>query len=59
MRMVTVGRTIGRETVIPKGIAPGDTVVTDGQLRLGPGFLVEIVSASPAAAGTKAAGASQ
>jgi len=45
--------------VISKGIAPGETVVTDGQLRLGPGFPIEIVSAGPATAGTKAAGASQ
>jgi len=59
MRPVTVGRAVGREIVISKGIAPGDTVVTDGQLRLGPGFPVEIVSAGPATAGTKAAGASQ
>ena len=45
---MTVGRTIGRETVITKGIAPGETVVTDGQLRLIPGFKVEIVSGAPA-----------
>jgi membrane fusion protein, multidrug efflux system len=43
-RTLTVGRTIGRETVIAKGIAPGESVVTDGQLRLIPGFKVEIVS---------------
>jgi multidrug efflux system membrane fusion protein len=59
MRPVTVGRAVGREIVISKGIAPGETVVTDGQLRLGPGFPIEIVSAGPATAGTKAAGASQ
>lgn len=45
MRVVTAGRTIDRETTITKGIAPGETVVTDGQLRLAPGFKVEIVSA--------------
>jgi len=51
-RVLTVGRTIGRETVIAKGIAPGETVVTDGQLRLVPGFKVEIVnSASGKASG--------
>jgi multidrug efflux system membrane fusion protein len=59
MRPVTVGRAVGREIVISKGIAPGDIVVTDGQLRLGPGFPVEIVSAGPGAANGKAAGASQ
>jgi multidrug efflux system membrane fusion protein len=56
MRIVTVGRTIERETIVTKGIAPGETVVTDGQLRLGPGFTVEIVSATPAASGAKAGG---
>jgi len=45
MRIVTSGRTMDRETTITKGIAPGETVVTDGQLRLAPGFKVEIVSA--------------
>jgi multidrug efflux system membrane fusion protein len=56
MRIVTIGRTIERETIVTKGIAPGETVVTDGQLRLGPGFLVEVVTATPAAAGGKAGG---
>jgi multidrug efflux system membrane fusion protein len=36
-RSVTVTRTIGRRAVIAKGIVPGETVVTDGQLRLFPG----------------------
>jgi len=43
-RVLTVGRTIGRETVIAKGIAPGEIVVTDGQLRLIPGFKIAIVN---------------
>ena len=55
-RPVEQSRTIEHETIVTKGIAPGETVVTDGQLRLGPGFLVEIVSATPAAAGGKAGG---
>jgi multidrug efflux system membrane fusion protein len=50
-RILSVGRTIGRETVITKGIAPGETVVTDGQLRLIPGFKVEIVTNGPGKAG--------
>jgi multidrug efflux system membrane fusion protein len=54
-RMVSIGRIIDRETVITKGIAPGETVVTDGQLRLIPGFKVEIVTGSGGATG----GASQ
>ena len=46
-RILTVGRSIGHETVITKGIAPGETVVTDGQLRLVPGFRVDIVTSGP------------
>jgi membrane fusion protein, multidrug efflux system len=44
-RPVKVARTIGGDAVISSGIAPGETVVTDGQLRLIPGMKVEIVSA--------------
>jgi hypothetical protein len=32
--------------VISIGIAPGDTVVTDGQLRLIPGIKVQVKAAS-------------
>jgi multidrug efflux system membrane fusion protein len=35
---------MGGETVIAKGIQPGDKVVTDGQLRLFPGAPVKIVA---------------
>jgi len=41
-RPVTVGRTIGEEAVINTGLKAGETVVTDGQLRLVPGARVEI-----------------
>jgi len=44
-RNVTVTRTIGRKAVIAKGIAPGETVVTDGQLRLYPGAKIQPVPA--------------
>jgi len=57
-RIVTVGRTFGRETEVTKGIVPGETVVTDGQLRLIPGFKVEVVNGTPAT-GAAAGGASQ
>jgi len=40
MRPVTVGTTIGSETVISSGVKPGDRVVTDGQVRLTPGAKV-------------------
>ena len=42
-RPVTVGRTFGKKTLVEKGVAPGDTVVTDGQLRLFPGAQVQAV----------------
>jgi multidrug efflux system membrane fusion protein len=44
-RPVTVDRTIGRKAVIAKGVAPGETVVTDGQLRLYPGAKIQPVAA--------------
>jgi membrane fusion protein, multidrug efflux system len=44
-RPVTVARTIGRKAIIAKGIAPGETVVTDGQLRLYPGAKIQPVAA--------------
>jgi membrane fusion protein, multidrug efflux system len=37
MRPVTVARARGAETVIARGLQPGETVVTDGHLRLVPG----------------------
>ena len=42
MRPVTVGMAVGSETVIEKGIASGEKIVTDGQIRLVPGSKVEI-----------------
>jgi multidrug efflux system membrane fusion protein len=41
-RPVAAGETIGGETVIEKGVRAGESVVTDGQLRLVPGARVEI-----------------
>jgi multidrug efflux system membrane fusion protein len=41
-RPVVTGSTIGGETVIEQGLQPGETVVTDGQLRLAPGAKVEL-----------------
>jgi len=42
LRVVTPGRLYGDLTVIDKGIAAGEKIVTDGQLRLVPGAKVEI-----------------
>lgn len=41
LRAVTPGFVSGGDTVIDKGVAAGETVVTDGQLRLVPGAKVE------------------
>jgi multidrug efflux system membrane fusion protein len=43
-RPVKVARTVGPDAVIASGIQPGETVVTDGQMRLIPGMKVEVVS---------------
>lgn len=40
MRPVTIGAEIKDETVIAKGLKPGERIVTDGQLRLTPGAKV-------------------
>jgi len=42
-RPVKVARTVAGDAVISSGIQPGETVVTDGQLRLIPGMKVDIV----------------
>jgi len=42
LRPVVSGLTVGGETVIAKGLQPGETVVTDGQLMLYPGARVEV-----------------
>lgn len=54
MQPVTVDRTAGDLTVVAKGLAAGQTVVTDGQLRLTTGTKVQI----RAAAGSDQAGTS-
>jgi multidrug efflux system membrane fusion protein len=43
-RTVKTVRTIGTDTVIASGVAPGETVVTDGQLRVIPGIKVQVTS---------------
>ena len=51
MRVVATGRAFGKSMVIEKGIAPGDTVVTDGQMRLFPGAQVRLVDPAKLDAG--------
>jgi multidrug efflux system membrane fusion protein len=44
LRPVVVARTHGDDSIIGSGVKPGETVVTDGQLRLVPGSRVSIKS---------------
>jgi multidrug efflux system membrane fusion protein len=41
-RSVVVSRMLGREAIVGKGLNPGETVVTDGQLQLVSGSKIEI-----------------
>jgi multidrug efflux system membrane fusion protein len=50
-RVVTVGRAFGKKLIIEKGVTAGETVVTDGHLRLFPGAQVHLVDASKLDAG--------
>jgi multidrug efflux system membrane fusion protein len=50
-RVVTPGQTVENKIVVEKGIAPGETVITDGQMRLIPGAKVHVVPGVAAAAG--------
>jgi len=57
MRPVAVDRTIGAEAVIAQGVSAGETVVTDGHLKVWPGGKVEIRKslneAAPPSGGSK------
>jgi multidrug efflux system membrane fusion protein len=47
MRPVVVARTAGAETVLKQGVKPGESIVTDGQLRLVPGGRITIKGETP------------
>lgn len=49
-RPVVVGATVNGKVIIEKGIAVGETVVTDGQSRLYPGATITAAPAAPNAA---------
>ena len=55
-RPVTVAFADGPNSVIANGLAAGERVVTDGQLRLVPGVRVEVKPPAPAAPPPKGAG---
>jgi multidrug efflux system membrane fusion protein len=42
-RLVKPGQTVENQIVVESGIAPGETVITDGQMRLIPGAHVRVV----------------
>jgi len=44
LRQVTVDRTAGPESVVKDGLKPGETVITDGQLRLVAGSRIKVKS---------------
>jgi multidrug efflux system membrane fusion protein len=49
VRAVTLGPTVGGESVVADRLRPGERVVTDGQVRLTPGAKVQLRDAAPAA----------
>ncbi len=51
-RSITVDRTVGQETVVSSGLSPGETVVTQGQLRLTPGATITVRTPTPTGGGT-------
>ncbi len=53
---IETGRHVGEQIVVTQGLAPGDVVVTEGQLRLQPGAAVHVL-APPAASRSDRAGA--
>jgi len=50
LRPIGVGRSSGNETIVAKGLKGGETVVTDGHLRLVPGSHIAVKTASSQAA---------
>ena len=50
-RDVTIGPAVGQKIVIEKGVAPGEIVVVDGQMRLFPGARIQAVQ--PAESGSQ------
>jgi membrane fusion protein, multidrug efflux system len=51
LRMLTLGSAFGKSFVVEKGLAPGETIVTDGQLRLFPGAEIKPVESPKAETG--------
>ncbi len=58
-RTVLPSRTVDTDTVIDKGVQPGETVVIDGQVNLVPGAKIEIKNGNAGAAAANAGAPSQ
>ncbi len=56
MRPITPGLALDGETVVQKGLTPGERVVTQGQIRLVPGARVQINPSAPSTAPQEKAG---
>jgi membrane fusion protein (multidrug efflux system) len=56
-RPVQVGEQLGDKWLVTEGLKPGDPVIIDGVMRIGPGAPVQ--AAPPAAASAPAAAASK
>jgi multidrug efflux system membrane fusion protein len=50
-RSVSLGQRVGDDVVVDKGLKPGETVVTEGQLRLEPGSRIQAPGAGGGAEG--------
>jgi multidrug efflux system membrane fusion protein len=59
VRPVTVARQVGEDMIIERGLAEGEVVVTDGQLRLTPGVHVSTGGPRGGGAGERGAGGGQ
>ena len=55
-RSVVPGQALDNETIVRAGVAAGDRVVTEGQIRLVPGARVDIKSSASSAAPPEKAG---
>ena len=55
-RPVVPGLAVGGDTVVQKGLAAGERVVTEGQIRLLPGVKVDVKPSTPVAAPPERAG---
>ena len=56
MRSIVPGLALDGDTIVQKGLTPGEQVVTEGQIRLVPGARVDVKPSAPSAAPQEKAG---